>query len=407
MKKYLLIIALALFTLPLHTHAARLFTTGFEESSTTIETPDVTTPVSIVTSTARSGTYAARVNASNGFFRQSVFTSNQTTTGSNCSGVNIVSSVNASTQLIRWSNTANTQVGNITLKTDDTLVLLASNGSQIGSASAALTHNTWYFVCLKNNASASPGTLTGSIDGSNFATGNNSNQGSWAKALIGTVTGSQTTSDILFDDWKINDSSGSSETAEPGTGKLLILRPNAAGDSNQWLDTSGSAGTTNNYTLVDEVPPNDATDLVKSGTLNNSDFYNLDDTTAIGTVGASIKVVQVGGRFNNDTADVTTAFKFQAEKTGSGTVASSTPIIPNSVTWRTNTTAAPDTYPLTMYNDPDGSAWTQSTINTMQIGVKITAANVNKVQVSAIWAYVDYVAGTTPSARRIFPGIAR
>ncbi|HKQ06123.1 MAG TPA: hypothetical protein VJ464_13390 [Blastocatellia bacterium] len=353
-------------------------------------------PVSIVTTNPRSGTNHGRVNGGAGFWRQIIFTSNQTTVGYIGIAILIHASVNANTQLVRWSTTGNVSVGNITLKTDDTLVLLKSDGTQIGSPSSALTHDQWYYVELKNDASTSPGTLEARLNGSVFASGSNSNQGSWARALIGNVTGTQTTNDIYFDDWKINDSSGSNQTGYPGTGKVIIIRPDSAGDSNAWLQTAGGAGSSTNWGLVDETPPNDATDFVNSGTLNNEDLYNM-SASGIQSYD-TVNVVQIGARFRNDTADATTAFKTEVIKTSGGTVSQGSAIIPNLTTWKSYQTAATDVYVHTLYNDPDGSAWTNTTLDSMQAGVKLTASNVNKVQVTALWVYIDYTPGTPPSS---------
>lgn len=111
-----------------------------------------------------------------------------------------------------------------------------------------------------------------------------------------------------------------------------------------------------------------------------------------------INVVSVGTRFNNNTADATTQFKLQIEKTTGGTITQSVAITPNSVTWKTNATAVPKLYPITTYQDPDGASWTLSTLNTMQIGEKSTLIGINKNQVSTIWALVDYVSATSSNS---------
>lgn len=378
---------------------ARLFTSGFELNSV-VDGMEFTTnsaPVSIVTTNPRSGTYHGRVTAGAGFWRQAVFTTNQTTVGYIGVAVLIHAATNASTQLVRWSTTGNVSVGNITLTTSNTLVLLASNGTQIGSASAALSLDTWYYVELKNDATTSPGALEGRVDGVSFASGANSNQGSFARALIGNVTGAQTTNDVYFDDWKINDSSGSAQTGYPGLGRVIVQRPDATGDSNGFLaQVGGTAGSSNNFTRVNEVTPDDATSYNGSAVLSAEDMFNC------GASGINpydtVNLVQVGVRMADLVgADATAAFRLQIEKASGGTKAQSGNLIPNSAAWRTNSAAAPDTYPLTAYTDPDGAAWTQSTLDSMQIGYVQTATNVQTIAVSNVWAYADYEPGTPPA----------
>lgn len=223
------------------------------------------------------------------------------------------------------------------------------------------------------------------------------------------------TFDVYFDDIAINDTSGTSQTSWPGPGKVVHLLPNASGDSNQWLDTAGSAGTTNNYTLVDETPANDATDLIKSSTLNDVDMYNISQTDInngdVIKQGDEINVVEVGCRFANDVADITTAFNVRIEKTTNGTLSESASIVPNSTVWKTNNTTTAKAYPLTTYLDPDSLPWTKEKLDTAQIGAKLTLLGVNKAMITKLWAQVDYTPSTKLSQRLrpkpFRPGLAR
>jgi hypothetical protein len=379
---------------------ARLWQCGFELNSVTddVEVSTNSAPVSVGTTNVRSGAYAGRVNAGVGFWRQIVFTANQTTVGYIGVAVYIVAAPNANTQMVRWSTTGNVSVGNITLKTDRTLVLLKSDGTQIGSASAVLSLNQWYYVELKSDASTSPGALEGRVDGSSFASGANSNQGSWGRALVGNVTGAQTTNDLWFDDWKVNDSSGSSQTGYPGSGKVIHLLPNAAGDSNGFLaQVGGTAGSANNFTRVNEVTPDDATSYNGSALINAEDLFNVTNS-GINSYD-TVNVVAVGTRMADLVgADATAAFKLEVEKTSAGTKTQSSAITPNSTAWVTNTAVAPRNYPLVTYTDPDSAAWTQTTLDSMQIGYIQTATNVQTIAVSTIWASVDYTPGSPPAA---------
>ena len=264
-------------------------------------------------------------------------------------------------------------------------------GTLIGSALSARDTAKWYRLELKVDATTVASTIVDArIDGVSFASGTTDLTGSDKpqQATFG-LSGAATLGDCFFDDIAINDSTGSFQNSWPGAGSIIHLKPNATGDSAQWTPTSGD-----NYTNVDEVTPNDATDLVADSVLNDSDLYNVADSG----IGASdtVNVVQVGVRFRNDVADATTQFKVQAEKASGSTIAQSTAITPNSTTWKTNATATPFNYPLTLHQDPDSSNWTQATLDTMQIGVKSTLIGVNKNQVSTVWALVDYTPAAAP-----------
>jgi hypothetical protein len=288
------------------------------------------------------------------------------------------------------------------------LTLNNAANAQVGSASSALSTGVWYRLELKCDSTNATGTIDARLDGTSFASGNNSSRGSWARILWGAIT-PNSTCDLFFDDVALNDDLGSNQTSWPGDEKLICLRPNVSGDSNQWKDTAGSAGTSNNYQLVDETPPNDATDYIQSTTLNDVDFYNVG---ASGIGGSdTVNVVTVHGRLTNDVADATIAAKLRIEKTGSGTVTEGSAIIPNTTTWQTDDATATFKPTLVTYADPDASAWTQTTLDSMQIGAKITTDSTNKILISALWAYVGYTpsAGTsvtvTPSVQSVVASI--
>jgi hypothetical protein len=210
---------------------------------------------------------------------------------------------------------------------------------------------------------------------------------------------SQTTGDWYFDDIVINDSTGTKQLSWPAVGNVIRLAPNAAGDVNTYgaFTVGGTAGAANDFTRVNEVTPDDATTLNGSSTLGQEDLLKCN---ASGIPSNSvIKCVQVFARFRNGgAADTACGVTFEIEKASSGTKATSAQIVPNTTTWNTNSTAIPHNPVITLYADPDGSPWTQSTLDTMQIGYKLTAnpaVGGRRVDVSAIWVLVDYFVPTT------------
>jgi len=289
--------------------------------------------------------------------------------------------------------------GSIKLNSDRTLALFA-NASQVGSASAALTLDTWYVVQVLYDNSPASGSkvLRAYLNGVEFAgTAVSTNVGGTTNGFaIGgnLVAEAQTQGDWHFDDLAINDGTGGVEDGLPDhNGKVIYLRPDGTGDSNQWLDTAAAAGSANNYQLVDETAPNDTTDLVQTVTNNHLDLYAMESAGAAGMSGGdAVNVVQVYGRSRNNVADATTAWSPVVVKTTGGTQSTGTAYVPNTTTWRTGSVqSASQIAPNhTLYVDPDGAAWTQATLDTMQVGPKLTVAGTNRAQVSAIWAVVDY-----------------
>jgi hypothetical protein len=374
---------------------ARLWHGGAELNSATdaMEVDTNSGTVSISSTTVRSGSYAWRVNPTSGtgFYRKQISGADQNKGGYLRVYINIATNPGATIQLIRFSSSGNAHLASIRLASDGTLRLHNAANAQVGSASSALSTGQWYMVELKCDSTNATGTLDARLDGVSFASGNNSSRGSWARILWGAIT-PNSTCDIFFDDIALNDDQGSNQTSWPGSGKLIRLKPNAAGDSNQWLKTAGGAGDTNNYQLVDEVTPNNATDYIQSTTLNDNDDYNL-EASGIGS-SDTVNVVTVHARLTNDVADATIAAKLGISKTSGGTVTEGSSIIPNSTTWMTDGATATFLPTLVTYADPDASAWTQSTLDTAHVRAKITADSANKILLSALWAYVDY----TPSS---------
>lgn len=377
-------------------------TGGLVSNVSGVEFSTVNTPLNISTTTTRPGSdgHSLRVNGtSNGFVRQVVFTSNQTTVGYIGVAILIHSAVNANAQIVRWSNAANVQMGLIQLSTTNTLALVNSAGAQVGSSSSALSLDTWYYIELKNDASTSPGALEARLNGVVFASGANSVQGQWSRSLIGIITGAQTTADVFFTDMKVSDSTGSFYNSYPGTGNVLLVRPNGAGESTAWT-IAGSSPAATNWQSVSEVPPNDAVTLVNEALLSDVDLYTVGSTGL--TSAATINAVAVGVRFNNDTADAISSFKIEIEKASGGTKQQSASIVPNSTAWSTNVIASNGgiAYPLVAYTDPDGAAWVGGgTLDTMRIGLISGTVGVNKVQVTSMWAYIDYTPGISSNGK--------
>ena len=102
-------------------------------------------------------------------------------------------------------------------------------------------------------------------------------------------------------------------------------------------------------------------------------------------------------RVRNSVADATTTLKLEIEKAAAGTIAQGTGITPNTTTWATKNF-------FVTYKDPNSNAWTKTTLDTMQIGYKLTTGGTNRIDVSNVFAYVDYtpgVAAVVPLSTRV------
>ena len=386
---------------------ARLHQSGFELNSLTsnVEWSTLaTTGASITTAAARSGTYGLRLS---GLTSATAAGALYTFTAASVAGplflrinINIQTLPGASNHIISFNSATGTVGGSeeakITLETDGTLVLRSSAGTQIGSASAALSTGRWYMIDLKIDANATNGsrTIEGRLEGSMFATSSAQTMNKVVAYSVGANLDSEanTTGEWWFDDIALNDSTGSFQTSYPGQGKILHLKPNATGDVNTFSGANGgTAGASNNFTRVNDVPP-DSTSYNTSNTLNNEDLFNVDDSGIAAT--DTVNVVMVGVRLRNAaTASDTTAVKVEIEKTSGGTIAQGTSIVPTTTSFVLNSTASPHNYTLITYQDPDSGNWTKTTLDSMQIGYKLTATGTSAIDITALWSSVDF----TPS----------
>lgn len=375
---------------------ARLWSTGFELNSKTagveFEGLNGAASVSLSNTTVRTGMYALRINTTttNSNIFQSVYGSNQARIGYFRMYFRLASLPSTIQNVFSFSTSGfGTRLARLQVTTTGALRLLNAGVAQVGSDSSVLSTNTWYRIEMKMDSTTSPGTLDAQIDGVSFASGNDNAQNTWAAIEVGWTNA--VTVDSFFDDIALNDDTGSFQNSYPGAGSIIHLKPNTTGDSSGFLvNVGGTAGASNNFTRLNEVPPDDATSYNASVVSGASDLMNVDNAGL--DVNAIINVVQVGGRFANIIADATSAFKLQIEKVTSGTISQSSAIVPNSTTWMTNAKAVPRLYPITLYQDPDNLNWTPQTIDSMQIGYVISTAGVNTIAISNVWALVESTA---------------
>lgn len=380
---------------------ARLFSTGFEMNTLTgnveFKSTGGTSPT-LSSTTVRSGIRALRVNPTAQI--STVFlTYSEAATEQDVYFrfyLRIATSLGATVTIMETTDNGKGKSPRVGIKMTSANVLQLWNledSVQVGSDSSALSANTWYRVEVRMNSSTLASTaVEARIDGVSFASGTINIVDSSQVMKIGTVASG--TCDIFFDDIAINNSSGSDQNSWPGEGKIIHLRPNAAGDAAAW--TRGGSDSGANWSQVDENPPNDVTDYNSSTTLDQEDFFNCD---ACGLTDETISLVAIGIRFASTSASSNPTFKAECKKTSGGTIAQGSDITPNTTVYRTNVPGGGSTIPtLTRYQDPDGAAWTPTTLDSMQIGYKLTADNTNTIRISAVWALVEYAPAVPPPA---------
>lgn len=284
--------------------------------------------------------------------------------------------------------------GYILLNTDNTIELWdrtgasSGNGVQIGSDSPVLSTNTWYRIevqMLDNGTAGKIGTMSARIDGVEFCTGTASAASMTERPsvmILGCDAIATYGCTLLFDDVAINDDNGSAQNSWCGEGYIVHLRPNGAGDS---------AASTGVYSDIDEITPNDATDLITLTTDGGMTAnYTLEDASVRGILSTDlISLVAVGAKMSNSGAG-TSVFTLHVESQASGTKTTGSSISLASTSYSYMLTAN-NAMTCISYLDPQaGGAWTPALVDTARIGITSTDGNPD-IRCTALWAHVEYI----------------
>lgn len=321
--------------------------------------------------------FRADTNYNDTFFRVYVYF---TTLGA-ASRVNLIKALNSSGIFRSY----------ISLETDDTLSLRSAGGTKIGSSSATLTTGKWYGIGFENRVGGSPYTQAAYLweDGNApaiFASGNIINEAAQRiRVDMDSVAGTVVNVDNVV--W--NNGEGSNENSFPEVSKIIYLRPNAAGSSNQWLKNDGSAGDANNYQLVDDLPVSTTGYIKRTTSSQPIDEYNIQSPTGLGG-SETIKCLTVNGYVGATSAlDDAARTLFYRLKTASDTLSESASrnIAVNG--YVVGYKAGNDGF--VSYTNPDTSvAWTVSNLTDVKIGVKAGSTATTEIRVADMWLAVDY-----------------
>lgn len=384
---------------------ARMWTTGFETQSATLEfgvnsgsIVTGTTPT-MSTTVKRRGTCAARFQPAAALS----YIEHQITGGSVIRTmhrlyIRVADFPDADTNIYAIG-----QAGffpcSLRLKTDGTLLLRDSNTGTDLTGSMALSLDTWYRVELDfTDAASGTSAFKLYVDGALIADTLCSVINGFSRVRMG-VSGVAVTMDYYMDDVAINDTTGSAQTGLPGPGAVVHMLPNAAGDNNLWATTvGGTAGAANNFTRVNERTPDDSTSYnqtTDTGTTTIDDF-GLESAASAGIGSADlITCVQVGGRVSSDlTTAASIVYRIKSQAAGTVLESASVPVnnTGSAGAWSVHRGQSPRPYQLTSYTDPqDATAWTAAKLDGAQIGYRGDVSQTTVRRVSTLWALVDFV----------------
>jgi hypothetical protein len=259
---------------------ARLNTCGWESGSVNELYSGLTATVTgdnmgVATSPVRSGTYSLKIDYST-----------TASTGGRVTQINLGAGPSNTlfsrfylyltaipterSALFRWnSSTAGVGTrGSVSINTNGSLQIY-NGATSVGSASSALSLNTWYCVQTSSISDGANQTVTLVLDGVTVASGVsfvNTNADSSVVQLGWSATGgagSTKAGTYYVDDFAVNyEGGGGSQTSFPGDGKLLLLLPVAdSAVGTGWTLGTGTATGGNAFNALNNVPPVGVADL--------------------------------------------------------------------------------------------------------------------------------------------------
>ena len=270
-----------------------------------------------------------------------------------------------STRVICKLTDAGTVQCSILLNSDGTLSVVRGTATAVtgGTSSFALSTNTFYYVEWKVTIADSIGANSCKvrINGADIitvATGQDLKSSANASAnQVSLWHSSNTGADSTvryYDDFYICDQSGSTNNDFLGDLRIDALYPNADGTYSQFTPSTG----TDHFALVDETTPN-TTDYNDGSTVGDRDSYALGNLAAL--TSQTVYAVQVNAAMNKDDAGAKSASTF-VRSGGSNSDGASAAL------------GTSQAYVSQMYEtDPASAAWTESTVNGMEAGVRVTA----------------------------------
>ena len=160
----------------------------------------------------------------------------------------------------------------LTLTAAGNLKLYNATGSLVATSTTALATSRWYLIDLKTQI-ADSGAYELKLNGTSEFSGSGADllnaAGSTVVFLFGKLDDSTATGTLYFDDWFCDDS-----TAPTATASVLLNVNSDAPTYTAW---------TNDYTSVDEIPP-DTSDAITTSTSGNAETVNFESASSAGVV---------------------------------------------------------------------------------------------------------------------------
>lgn len=265
----------------------------------------------------------------------------------------------ASTSTIRFVDSTVVHVS-IRLESDGSIKAYRGDVTTLlGSSATGIVNLGGYnYIEVKATINDTTGAVVVRLNGATVLTLSNvdtRNAGNASTDGVGIGGSFGTNNEAFFDDFYICDTAGSTNNDFLGDCRVDTLYPNGDGNYSQFTPSTGSS----HYQLVDETAPN-TTDYNDGANVGDRDSYAMGNLAALAS--QTVYGVQVNAALMKDDAGGKSASTFVRSGSTDGdgaSVALGTSQVYVSQVYETN---------------PDGAvAWTETAVNAMEAGVRVTA----------------------------------
>jgi hypothetical protein len=241
------------------------------------------------------------------------------------------------------------------------LVVNRGDGTTLATAAGVLLTNVFHYIEFQATIADSGGTAIVRVNGVqviNF-TGDTRNAGTTTTPdrFYFYPTGS---ANNYWDDLYVTNeidataTTGRADDSFLGDVKVAALVPDGNGAVSQWVGSDSDS--TNNYLLVDEVPPN-TTDYTGSAVDGNRDLWSVGDIPVTALV---VYAVQANVYASKSDAGAASLKIIHRDSAGTVTAGSTMPLSTTWAWYRSNVLTA----------KPSGGSWTAAEVNALQVGVE-------------------------------------
>lgn len=252
------------------------------------------------------------------------------------------------------------------------LVVYNQANTLVATGATALSTGTWYRIEVKSGNGTSAAYEV-KIDGASELSGTTDQNATNCGAVrLGKVANRNSqTVNFYYDDFHYDD------TAYPGSGNILAMKPNGAGSSSQW--TSGTGST---FAEVDEIPSDDDTSyIMNSASVSQSSLFAMEDTTTVGISGTILGTK--GWHRIKEASAVTSANHLRLRSSAT-----------NSDTNARDLSTSYASYGKLYATDPaTATAWTTGGLDAVELGV--LEDNAVQIRDTHILLFVDFETTTT------------